>query len=470
MKFSHLLILGLLLAALGAGLTLNRSHPAPVETRDLFIPLKIKIDVNTVNNIAIDRQGEEIHLEKNAEGWRIRSLWDAPVEEDKIQALLRLVAYIEGEQRSRDESLFSDYGLDAGEAYHLKLSDEKNKEIVHLLIGTRQPDEFSVFVRRKNDSAVYLTEMPLLRALDIYDGAASAELNKQYWADLSLVDSTEGHETINKIHVSRTEGTETAKLLQLEKKDGAWTLSQPQLPFKTDQGKVRDMLTAVFEGQAVQVVDPAGDYGFERAYWRVHLRGDNGLDLVYDIALAAGKYYLRRRGSRNVFEISAHQARRLTNGPKHFIAENPFDFETGKIKEMLMRFRESELFLNTASESSVTFDQILPLFQDFELQLQEIRDPEIVKSFADNVPYEIVLRHADGVNGKAVGFGEKIEATGRYPLQVQGDSRVFSISEELFNQIFVPFAAQAKPAGGVAAAPKQEPQKQGAPQENETVS
>lgn len=470
MKWTHILILGLLFAALGAGLAVNRSRPAPIETRDLFIPLKIKIDMDAVSGVMIDRGAEEIRLERSADGWRIRSLWDVPVEEDKIQALLRLVSYIEGEQRSRGESLFSDYGLDSENAYHLRLVDGEKKEIVHLLIGTQQPDEISVFVRKQNDDAVYLTEMPLLRALNIYEDPAGANLSEQYWADLSLSDDADDFKSVAKIQLSRIENGQTGKLLQFEKKNDAWQGIFPALPFGVDQGKVRDMLSAVFEGQAIQVVDPSGDYGFNKNYWRLRLQGGEDLDLVYDIAEAGGKYYLRERGQSRVFEISPHQARRLTNGPKHFIAENPFDFKIDQVKEILMRYKESELFLNTASESSVTFDQILSVFENLELNLQEVRDPETVNNFADNVPYEIVLRHADGVNGKAVGFGEKMESNSRYPLQVQGDSRVFSVDAAVFDKIFLPFSVQVKTENAAAPQADTESQEQGALEKNETIS
>lgn len=438
MKLSQLILLTLLLIGLGAGLVINKNQAVQVETRDLFIPLKLKIDTDAIHQIVIDRHKDSVELTRGEKGWVISSLWNAPVEMDKIKAFLKLLTYIEGEQRSKDASLLDDYGLSSEDAYHMKLIDDKKQNLAHLLIGTFQPDEYSVFVRKRDDNAVYLTQMPLLKAIDVYENAANAELNQQYWASLSLIDSSFDPQSIEKIQVVSIDGNQVNKDLSLKRnQENVWEMDYPEIPFEAHQARVEDMIRAATEGQALQVVDPNQDYGFRYKYWRVTIQGNE--KLVYDISADGEKYYLRRRGKNLIYEISPHQAKRLTHGPVHFIADNPFAVQTDEIKELLMRYEQSEMFITSTNDSSNTLSSIVALFKDIELQLKEVTEPEAVKKFAENVPYEIVLRHADGKNGKAIGFGPLDTAMNRYPLQVKGSSKVYAVTPELFEKIFLPF-------------------------------
>lgn len=444
MKISHLFLLLLLVLALGAGLFLKSQKTTKVETRDLFIPLTLSVKPDEVFEIEIKKADDQLTLKKITDkGWFLETLWNAPVEEDKVTALLKLLSYVQGELRTSDENLFDDFGLTGSEAYSMELKSVTGQTLMHLLIGTHQPDELSVFIRKAGESKVYLSDMPLLRALNIYYGQAEKKLDQEFWLDLNLT-----HRDFNEAQKLTIEALgQMGREISFEKtKDKTWKIRDPLFAFDTDTQKVEALLSAMSSWVGLQIADPKKDYGFR----------DRGLDVevvfegrdrerFFIAPQGEGenqKYYVKKEGDFRVMEISEAHVKRLETDKIFFIEKNPFAVQPQKIKEILLRHQSSEMFLGTTAEQMAMLKKIANVFDRFELKVMRLRSDMNIDSFKENVPYELVLRESPEGPSWNFGFSEKNPETQRYTMNVKGDERLFTISEEIFQSMFFPFFNQ----------------------------
>ncbi len=447
MKISHLLLLLILLVALAAGLFFKTQKTTKVETRDLFIPLTLSIKADEVFEIEIQKAGDKLTLKKITDkGWFLETLWNAPVQEDKVTALLKLLAYVQGELRTTDENLWDDFGLSDSEAYSMKLKTVTGQTLMHLLIGTHQPDELSVFFRKAGDAKVYLSDMPLLRALNIYHGQATKNLDQEFWLDLNL--THRDFKEAKKLTIKEQDKFDAE--INFEKtKEGAWEIRDPLFAFETDSQKVESLLSAMSSWVGLQVADPKKEYGFRDrgSDVKVIFEGQDR-ERFFIVPQGEGenkKYYAKKEGDFRVMEIAEAHVKRLETDKLFFIKNNPFAVQPKKIKEILLRHKTSEMFLGATAEQMDTIKKIADVFEGFEFKVMRLDSGEDVTAFKENVPYELVLRESAQGPAWNFGFGEKNVATNRYPMNVKGDERLFTISEDTFQNLFFPFLNEPTP-------------------------
>lgn len=445
MKIKHLFLLLLLAAALGAAVFLKSQKTATVETRDLFIPLALSVKPEEVFEIEIKKGSDHLNLKKIADkGWFLETLWNAPVQEEKVKALLKLLTYVKGELRTTDENLLDDFGLSENEAYAMALKTVTGQTLMHLLIGTHQPDELSVFFRKAGETKVYLSDMPILRGLNIYAGQAEKKLDQEFWLDLNLTHRDFKQAT----NLSIADRDKIGADIRFEKtKDGVWKIIDPLFAFETDSGKVESLLSDMSSWIGLVIADPKKEYAFRDKGLDVKVSFEGREQERFFIAPQGEgegkKYYVKKEGDFRVMEIAEAHVKRLETDKLFFIKNNPFAVQPQKIKEILLRHKTSEMFLGATADQMSTIKKIADVFEGFEFKVMRLASGEDVTAFKESVPYELVLRESPQGPSWNFGFGEKNSVTNRYVMNVKGEERLFTISEETFQSLFFPVIQQA---------------------------
>lgn len=219
-------------------------------------------------------------------GWLVASAWDAPANQQRIDALLRGVSNLSGEFRSDNESVLGDYSLADDNAVKVRAFGKDGNIAFALDIGNTPEGVPGSFISLPGSNAVYLTQTNLLSNLGLYDGPAPPD--NKHFLDLQAVqedrqdvdrvilnDAGQSLE-LNKVfalevappsgeEVSAESGEEAAAEPAIDRTTWEWQLASPRTaaPAKT---KADAVLGALVNVRAVDVDDPSGDlatYGLE---------------------------------------------------------------------------------------------------------------------------------------------------------------------------------------------------------------
>jgi hypothetical protein len=124
MKMKNLIILCAVLCIL-AGIVLVKQRtrpnaPSVDEEQDIiFSPLTLEGITEAV--FRFGEWGKEARIVKEADGWKIQSLYGVDAEQSVLEKFLKQLDGLKGELRSDDAGLFADYGIAEGEGVHIIL-------------------------------------------------------------------------------------------------------------------------------------------------------------------------------------------------------------------------------------------------------------------------------------------------------------------------------------------------------------
>lgn len=217
MKPKTLIPLLLICAVLGAVIMMKRSTEETttlVEQAELTSLAPDGLDVDSVNRIEVyagANNGHRVILQRDGDGWKIGSHFDAVAIKGRAQQLLDAVNDIQGEFRATatDEQL-ADYDLSVERGFHvIGFDGDERNERFHVIVG-KSPKYGDMFMRASGSNDVYIVNHNLRRDAFNYSLDWDDPPMSDPWTDKTVV-SLKGDD-YTKIELTMPDKTLVAEL------------------------------------------------------------------------------------------------------------------------------------------------------------------------------------------------------------------------------------------------------------------
>ena len=211
------------------------------------------LEEEAVQEITLEKPGEEIRLRKTDEGWTLEAPVTAPADDSAVEVLLASLTRTTIQERLGPVDDLSEYGLDQP-AVQVELSgsaDEQNGLRQRLQVGDESPTTADFFALVGDDPEVVLVSSGVRQAQDI----EVLKLRDRKLIDLKVW-------KVDRIALHRGEET-----LDFRKENGHWHLEEP---FRTpaDDGTLGDLISHFgrLEARGFPAEDPQdlSTYGLDR--------------------------------------------------------------------------------------------------------------------------------------------------------------------------------------------------------------
>lgn len=121
--------------------------------------------------------------------WVITSYYGAPARQTDIDKLLEDIKKLQGEVRSTNEGLFSDYDIGDDQALYLEFLGPDSTVIADILIGKGVPEaSSSSFIRKAGSDTVYMANQNFLSRFAVWNADPGKRLTEKRWAELKMAD------------------------------------------------------------------------------------------------------------------------------------------------------------------------------------------------------------------------------------------------------------------------------------------
>jgi hypothetical protein len=201
-----------------------------------------------------------VELKRAGDGWVVASLYDWPVQENRVTQLLDDVAGLSGELRSSTEAVLPDYQIDDESGFHLIGGRAGGSEVFHIVIGKNSPRGGS-FIRNAGSNDVYAASASFRSNFGLYgDDPGPPEGGR--WADKQVLNVERND--VDKVVLTTPDDTIVLeKAFETPEEEGAlpdrtqWTwIDDDRGEF--DKAKADRVLNAICRLYAADIVDPAG--------------------------------------------------------------------------------------------------------------------------------------------------------------------------------------------------------------------
>jgi hypothetical protein len=170
MKTKNLVILAVILVVLlGVNLAQRTAHRSETGRSSVVELLPAGITPDQLARITIGQgdQDEAVVLEKDPDGWKVVSAWNARANLQRVEGLVRNLQGLTGEFRSGSADVLPDYKLDA-QAVRVRCYDDAGAAVLALDVGGK-PERFpGNFVREPDADDVYVSQKNILAQVGIY--------------------------------------------------------------------------------------------------------------------------------------------------------------------------------------------------------------------------------------------------------------------------------------------------------------
>jgi len=243
---------------------------------------------------------EAVVLENLPDGWVVRTAYNHPASQARIDGLLNNLTDLAGEFRSDVAEVLPDYGFSDSTtltivAYAAELSDP----VVNLEIGKKPERSQGNFVKLPGDNAVFLTRQSILSSLGLYSDPAvpqskhflELEVQRLERDDVEAITWSDGDDVVSMVkefEIPEPDPTIPDSLAvetEIDRKVYEWKLTAPErkAALKT---KGDGILGAVATIRAVDIVDPLADpavYGLAEPVKTatVRLQDGSSIDLAF---------------------------------------------------------------------------------------------------------------------------------------------------------------------------------------------
>jgi Domain of unknown function (DUF4340) len=328
MRFRNTLILGLLVAALGAYLWLVERPAVEKEAEKATL---LDFDREKVVGIVLQYPSTRIELAKKDGTWRITAPTDLDADQGVVTSLVASVADAELKKTVEEEpASLAPFGLDEPTAI-VSLTLEDGTELPALAIGKTTPVGYSAYARRGDEKGVLLTT-------SAFHSGVKKELKDL--RDKTVLPFQE--DAVQEIRIQSEGEPETV----LHKDGDGWSLTKP-VAAKADLTQVRSFLSTLRSMRALDFVDekqspPDARYGLAPPRSTVTLlvgedRAERRL-LVGGASTDASKkeIYVERGKGGPIFTVGDHLGPSLAKKPVDFRDKTIVSFDKEKLASVVL--------------------------------------------------------------------------------------------------------------------------------------
>lgn len=317
----------------------------------------------------------------------------------------------------------------------MSLRDAKDQEILGFVIGTKKADYGTLFVRKKNSAAVYLTEANLLAQMGVFGKPELDEPQPDFWA-LKKIASFDTAK-VTKIESLQFQKGTPASSHSLVKEGGIWKFSDQSFPFPPGAEKILQYLNGINNNQAEKILDPkAKDYGFQKPRWQLRVTQGSGSLVELTVGDAETKdeasFYLQVSGAPAVFLISKYYIENMTVSADWFVSDNPLGVDLTQLEKLVVHADKTEKNFQPLVKKWDSLTSYLEGLKNLKFDTAAEGKPKFGKYWIEikkqNASESIII---DAAEVPVVQGEQKI-----YPVQKRGTNYPFSITAALYSQLF----------------------------------
>lgn len=445
MKPSQIVLLVIVLVFLLVGIGVKKLHHPEEWVTEEFTPLELAFKLADVSRVKLQKGEEEAAiLVRTEKGWIVQDLWGARADEEKVWGFLNQLHAATGELRADDADLFEDFGLSEKEAFHVLLENADGESLLHLLIGVKRAEPNTLFLREDGSEKIYLSRAPLFNRMGIYGPPETADLKAGHWADLRIL-KLKSSAGVRSFETRRFENGEEIVLVSLTRQDGAdkgtlWDSGGEASVFPLDGQKIMEFLESAMNWNAVKVLEPQKDYGFDRPYWgmRIVLETDQEILLTAAVREEEGKkvHFLRSSQDPVVFEISEYTMRRLDIDASRFFADNPLGIRPGQVKGIVIQKEKTSVSIDPEKQKTAAVTKYLNILTRLSVE-KLLLGPRAEGKLKTPGEYRIEILSEGAEAPLVLDFGKTpLGEDKEYPAQKRGHTQAFTVSEGTFRKLF----------------------------------
>ena len=320
MNNRNLMILLVILIVLAGGYWLTKGNRRALDQTGGYVDVVPgQLSTDSIYGLTVYRGSspeQGFSLARQGDDWVMTTRYGAKANVNRLRTLLTNLENLEGNLRSTDPSVLSDYGLDDSTAVHLVLKSESGDEVLHLLLG--KPSAGGGFVRLAGSSDALLGNRNLLSEFGIW-GEDNKNPVVSTWLNLEVFKPDrekvhglvlrQGKNTIamQKVFQEEAEGDTTAAK---QPPSYEWEVTKPK-HFTALKTRADGILTTVVNMRARDVASvPASldDYGLGESADRVEVKMDDGTTAVMLFGKegkdAEGQFYFKMKDDDHYWLVS----------------------------------------------------------------------------------------------------------------------------------------------------------------------
>ncbi len=165
-----LLLAGVLLVLVVVSVLQERSHEQATSRASSEVLLPGTFASADLDRLVLAHGGETaVEMVAGPDGWRLASAWNARMNEQRLDGLLRSLSGLRGEFRSDAAAVVPDYGFTDSTTITITGHDAGG-EVLAIEVGGKPEGGQGNFVKRPGSDTVYLTQTNLLSNLGLWTG------------------------------------------------------------------------------------------------------------------------------------------------------------------------------------------------------------------------------------------------------------------------------------------------------------
>jgi len=445
MKKNQILFLLAVLLVLVGLVFFKKSRVSPEVTREEFAEVAVDFKDGEHAGIIEILKGSDpqpgLRLVRSGENWTMPLRWNMPVQQKKINDAFAMLKGLKGELRGTDEKLFSDFEIEDDKAYRIKIKGADDKELLHLLIGTKSPRHGASFIRLAGSPNVFLVDFNLMVTFGINTGEVKS-LSEKYWADMKVIDFDNAD--ITGIRMDKRPENGPAKIIELNKtvdpatNRARWSFARQDLPFSVDAEKAASYLDIMKGLTGTDFHDPnSTEYGFDKFTLEVKLNADaedkkQTLTVGGVSASDSESRYVRAVAGKPVFTLPKYSIQTIDVDESYFFPANPLGVDKDKLTAVVIHKPDGEKKIEGEG-----FDQnaaIINALKEFSAsRLLSENESHKIKS-GEKYWVEIVPKEGQPVQ---VDVGEVIgEKSEEYAAKLRNGTAAFAIPKNTYQKLF----------------------------------
>ena len=288
-------------------------------------------DSAKVERILVSRgaETEPVELARENGVWKVKSLWNAPANSEKVDKLIGQLILARGELRGTGKELFKDFGIDDTDSFSIKCLGTGDVPLLDLRVGAKKDGAGGSFIRKSGSADVYRVEGDLPESLGIFMDLETAKPSGDFWVDLRLFNLDP--EKVTKIQIYLAKGTEqnmvAGLVREVDPKDPAqstWKFLRQEMRLPLDSDKVVKFIATMNSVRAEKVVAPDGTkYGLEKPVWQLIVTENNAKQILKSGTKSAEGdcYYVKSSADGSVFSLKSSFFDDLNVDDTHFVKE-----------------------------------------------------------------------------------------------------------------------------------------------------
>jgi len=459
MSLKNLSILAILLILIGGiYYYLNKKEPFLPTSERLYLPLYLSELSPSMIEIyrpqkSEDSSPEGVVLSKENQNWKIRSFFNAPASEKRINGFFKTLSFLEGQVRSNEPGALKYFSIEDHQALHIVFKDKEEQEIYHLLLGKSGPNLRQTFIRDASSHTVFLAYENLYAQIGMWANPEESNPEPKIWFDLNFMHlNTDKIEKVV-IHTPVSDWKLISKKEPLEdtdKKITVWKLKNA-LGKTLDQEKVKTWIQSLASFRAKTILEPRPAVNEAIPFWMEFFEKEQSVRINFWFLPEEKIVLAKTSGIPTPYQITSYSLQKFLHPSSHWFEMEKIEISKEDINQIQIRHPTRPIEFELLDEKWKTkseFNGLQVEQEEVETYIQNInnwtpkdviQNEDLIQKFSGPTKKVLITKKDESL--LTIKIGEAIEILGlkTYPLKSSSFETTYLISQEQYDQFFPSF-------------------------------